>query len=505
MKPPNYTFAIDRLAALARYDILDTPPEEGFDDIVGLAAHICQTPVALISFVDEDRQWFKARIGFDECQTDLNSSVCAHALVEPDLLVIPDLQEDARSRNNPLVTGDPHIRFYAGAPLRIRQGAVLGSLCVIDTRPRPEGLSASQADALRALARQVISQLELRQAVAERDKAIDTQRRLEARRSASEAQYKVLFDRIDAGFCIIEMKFAGERAVDYRFREINPAFERHTGLVRAQDRWMREMVPTHEQHWFDVYGRVAKTGEPARFEFQAKGLEDRWFDVHAFRIDHPDEGLVGLLFNDVSKRKEGERMQTVLNHELSHRMKNTMAMVQAVASQTLKSIPDQIPVRAFADRLLALSAAHDLLLQENWTAADFRDIVDMVVGTFGDSARFDVSGPEVLLGARATLSLSLLMHELTTNALKYGSLSDARKSGGGRVTVTWRIEEVDDKPALRMQWRERGGPEVREPTRRGFGSRLLRLGLAGTGGAELRYPPDGFEAVFSSSLADLQN
>lgn len=509
MDPPNYTFDVDRLAALAKFDILDTPPEAGFDDIVSLATHICQTPVALVSFVAEDRQWFKARIGFAECQTDLNSSVCAHALIEPDLLVIADLREDVRSQSNPLVTGAPHIRFYAGAPLRTAEGVVLGSLCVIDTKPRPEGLSASQADALRTLARQVISQLELRQAVAERDKAINTQRRLDDRRRASEAQYKVLFDAIDAGFCIIEMKYAGEQAVDYRFREINPAFERHTGLVHAQGRWMREMVPTHEQHWFDVYGRVAKTGEPTRLEFQAKGLEDRWFDVHAFRIGGPDTGLVGLLFNDVSVRKEGERLQFMLNHELSHRMKNTMAMVQAVASQTLKSVPDQTPVRAFAGRVLALSVAHDLLLQQNWAAAEFKDVVDMVVCTFGDNTRFDISGPKVLLGSRSTLSLSLLVHELTTNAIKYGALSDADKpgdaSGGGRITIAWRIEEIDDQPALRMEWRERGGPQVQEPTRKGFGSRLVRMGLAGTGGAELRYQPDGFEAVFSSSLADLHN
>lgn len=123
---------------LAGYGILDTPPEEGFDDIVLIAAHICRTPVALVSLVAEDRQWFKARIGFPPCETDLNSSVCTHALNEPDLLVITDLSEDPRTRDNPLVTGAPFIRFYAGAPLRAPGGEVLGSLCVIDPVPRPE-------------------------------------------------------------------------------------------------------------------------------------------------------------------------------------------------------------------------------------------------------------------------------------------------------------------------------------------------------------------------------
>ena len=155
-----------RLAALAAYDILDTAPEKGFDDIVLLARNICEAPVALVSLVAGDRQWFKARLGFPECGTDLNASVCAHALGEPDLLVIPDLSRDARTRANPLVTGGPRIRFYAGAPLRTPEGRVLGSLCVIDLVPR-DGLTDRQAESLRALAGQIMAQMELRRALAE--------------------------------------------------------------------------------------------------------------------------------------------------------------------------------------------------------------------------------------------------------------------------------------------------------------------------------------------------
>ncbi|WP_313900740.1 PAS domain S-box protein [Methylobacterium sp. J-077] len=158
-----------RLAALDAHNILDTSPEEGFDDIVQLAAQLCQTPVALVSLVAADCQWFKANVGFPHCETDLNSSVCAHVLAEPDLLVIPDLTTDPRTEANPLVTGDPFIRFYAGAPLRTAEGQVIGSLCVIDTKPRPDRLTDAQASNLRALARQVMSQLDLKRAVIERD------------------------------------------------------------------------------------------------------------------------------------------------------------------------------------------------------------------------------------------------------------------------------------------------------------------------------------------------
>ena len=156
-----------RLAALDAYDILDTAPEKGFDDVVLLARNICDVPVALISFVAGDRQWFKARIGFPECGTNLNASVCAHALSEPDLLVVPDLAKDLRTRANPLVAAGPRIRFYAGAPLRTPDGKVLGSLCVIDVEPRPAGLTPRQAESLRALAGQVMAQMELRRALAD--------------------------------------------------------------------------------------------------------------------------------------------------------------------------------------------------------------------------------------------------------------------------------------------------------------------------------------------------
>lgn len=161
-----------RLAALAGYAILDTPAEAGFDDIVLVASHLCQTPTALVSLVDRNRQWFKARIGFNPAQTPLSQSICSHALRQDGILVIPDLTLDPRTRDNALVTGDPHVRFYAGALLETPEGQRLGTLCVLDTAPRPEGLSSGQASGLEALARQVMAQLELRRVLDQRDAAL---------------------------------------------------------------------------------------------------------------------------------------------------------------------------------------------------------------------------------------------------------------------------------------------------------------------------------------------
>ena len=149
-----------RLKVLWQYEVLDTVPEEVFDDLTELAACICEAPLALISLVDEKRQWFKSKFGTSLNETSRDISFCAHAINQTDLFIVPDAALDARFAANPLVTSDPKIRFYAGAPLITADGYALGSLCVIDKVPRD--LRPEQRQALRILARHVVSQLELR-------------------------------------------------------------------------------------------------------------------------------------------------------------------------------------------------------------------------------------------------------------------------------------------------------------------------------------------------------
>jgi len=151
---PSAPRELSRLAALLRYEILDTPEEDQFDDFTVLAARLCGTPIALISLVDERRQWFKSRVGLGVSETPREISFCTHTIAGSGIFEVADAQQDPRFADNPLVTGEPHIRFYAGAPLNTPDGYQLGTLCVIDRQPRQ--LDAEQRDTLARLSRQVM-------------------------------------------------------------------------------------------------------------------------------------------------------------------------------------------------------------------------------------------------------------------------------------------------------------------------------------------------------------
>jgi GAF domain-containing protein len=149
-----------RVSALQKYAILDSEPEQAFDDLTLLASYVCKTPIALISLIDENRQWFKAKVGISATETSRHIAFCSTAIQQADVFVVPDALQDERFRTNPLVVSEPHIRFYAGAPLINEDGYALGTLCVLDQTPRE--LAAEQRAALKALSRLVLMQMEFR-------------------------------------------------------------------------------------------------------------------------------------------------------------------------------------------------------------------------------------------------------------------------------------------------------------------------------------------------------
>jgi len=196
-----------RLRSLRTYEVLDTPREANFDELAALAAQICGTPMAAIAFVEENRLWFKAKVGLILEQTPRDIAFCAHALHSTDLLIVPDAAKDERFAANPLVTGDPHIRFYAGAPLVTPAGYNLGTLCVIDRVPRQ--LTAEQRHALEVLSRQVMTQLHLRLHAAEKTRA-------QAALQESENRFRSVFEQAAVGICVVSL--------GYRFLRVNQRF-----------------------------------------------------------------------------------------------------------------------------------------------------------------------------------------------------------------------------------------------------------------------------------------
>ena len=882
----------ERLSALDGYDILDTPAERGFDDIVSLASQICRTPVALVSFVTQDRQWFKARVGFDPCQTPLSQSVCYHALGLDDLLVIPNLTLDPRTARNTLVTGEPYLRFYAGAPLHTPEGAALGTLCVIDHQPRPEGLTSEQADALRALARQVMVQLELHRAVNNRGQALaakgraeeqmrlataaagigvwdldvttgelrwdprvrelfgvpergvvsyetsflpnlhpeDRQRTDAAVQAALDPEGPLQFDieyrvraadtgevrwlaargqgfvedgrtvrfigtvrdvtrrraalaslseteeryrlaarattdaiwhwnlatnhihwnealetayghapgaveptgdwwiahihpddraRIDAsihavidgigtawtgayrflradgshaevldrGYVIRDaagracrmigamLDLTDLRATENRLRDSERQLRLERGLLRsvfqqapvgisvtdAASMWTslvndrakamsgegagglpygydgngalrpdgstcapadyptaRTLFNGETVHAELLWHRDAITGATRRYEVSSApvrgedggllaavtilvDVEDRLqaearagrlaaiveqsgdfigiadpagrgeylnpagrrmvglpdeADIAAVRVDDffadddlpfvrgtvlprvvaggswagdfnfrhlstgdpvpvhyhqfplrgPDGAFVGFatVSRDIADRKRAEALQELLNNELSHRMKNLLAMVQAIASSTLRGATDIEAAReVLAGRLIALGKAHDILLGGAAESARLGAVVSQGVGVQEVAGRVVYEGPDIDVGAKPALALSLTLHELTTNAVKYGALSVP----GGCVTIEATVLDHPEGARLRIAWTEHGGPPVATPSRKGFGSRLIERSLTGQVGGTLSmdYAPQGLRCVVESRLSEFQS
>ncbi|MBN8813101.1 MULTISPECIES: ATP-binding protein [unclassified Sphingomonas] len=298
-----------RLQALEAYEILDTPREPAFDEVVRLAADICEAPIALVSFVGNDRLFFKAAHGVDLLGMDRDMSFCESALLQDELMLVPDASQDPRFAQTPLVAGDSHIRFYAGAQLRTAEGLPIGTLCVLDAKPR--GLDDLQRRTLEVLGHQVMHQLNLRRELKLRDE--------------SDLRYRTLFDTMGEGFCIIEFLDGPHGPMsDYVHVEANAAYALHAGIPDVVGQRLREMVSDEADDWIARYGDVLRTGNPIRFERELEAT-GRYLSLSAFRIEPPSRRQVAVLFQDVTGRRRAERDLLALNRTLEARVAEALA------------------------------------------------------------------------------------------------------------------------------------------------------------------------------------
>jgi PAS domain S-box-containing protein len=596
-----------RIEALNRYNILDTPIEADFDDLAKLAADAFDAPIAVVNLIASDRQWFKAEIGIGTRELPLEMSICYHAILGEDLLVIPDTWLDPRVEGNPLVVADGGLRFYAGALLRTPEGLPIGTICVLDRAPRPDGITPFQQLTLEVLARQVMTQLELRRALSQRredekrhrlilDSALDygiitmdlrgivtswnrgacellgwseaeicglpcstfftpedreagipdiemadaltkghgNDERWHLRKNGSRfwasGEMMVLTDDNDVpiGF----LKILRDRTAQRRALQALESSEARTRLaLEAGELGAWESTPALGQLIWDARARELlghTEDEPIDFEtsflarvhpddrehvvaniqealgpagdgttdleyrtISAVDGRERW--IHAKGAlavtNEGDERFVGTV-RDITNEKESQNQRKLLMDELEHRLKNTMSVVQAIVSQSLRNAvtPDEAR-EAIGQRLITLSHAHTVLTQTSWSAAPMRSIIEGAAQTHGpDPERLRVDGPDLQLSPKAALAFSMALNELSTNAAKYGALSNQ----AGYVELTWQTSFEDGEQWLDLRWQEYGGPPVVPPERTGFGSRLIN-GLAKDMGGQGAhdYRPEG--------------
>jgi PAS domain S-box-containing protein len=453
-------------------DALENDPE--LTAIARFAARLCDTRAAIVNLVESERQRFLGREGLAAVDADTSpASFCVHTMHSGAPMEVSDAAADRRFANNPFVTGEPYVRFYAGHPLISPEGVPLGALCVIDPAPRRGGLTALQREGLAVLAQSVMRRL------GSRREALETARELDRR----ESHVRALADSIPA----IAWTADGAGKFDYFNRQL----VEFTGDSSPEDG--RAVHPDDFPRATARWHECLESGEIYEIEHRIRRHdgEYRWMMARAVPVNGPDGRPVRWFGTavDVHDAHVLSESRDLLARELSHRIKNIFAVVASLISLSMRKRPE---FREFGEELIdtirALGRAHDYVRPAGGERrASLHGMLDDLFGPYriGGAARVSVHGDDARIAARAATPLALVFHELATNSAKYGAL--ASEDG----TIDLAIADRGDTMLLR--WVERGvpGPQREQPA--GFGSKLVEMSVTGQlgGSWQRRFEPDG--------------
>lgn len=450
---------LERLDSYAPDSLVDDPELVA---ITQFAAKLAGTPTALVTLVEASRQRFLAREGLEAIETPRSQSFCQHAMVMDVVMEVTDARDDSRFADNPLVTGAPHIRFYAGAPLVGEEGEPLGALCVLSPEPRREGLTDFQREGLTVLASAVMRRL--------RD------RRGHLARLRSEARFEALGDAMPQ----MAWSTPADGMVDY----FNLRWEEFTGVPAERHHgagWLEVVHPDDRKAAVAAWHGAVADGSPYEVEYRVLRADGEWRWTLARGLPVRDsQGVIERWFGtntDIHERRTDSETRELLTRELSHRIKNIFTLVAGLLHLEAKSNPElSKTVGTVSGRIDALARAHDHVRPDRVERGETTHLISLLGDLFAPydlsgENRVRVHGDDLAIAEEAVSPLALLFHELATNAAKYGALSDP----GGTIDLT--IAVVDGTTCF--DWREQGGPEADEsrhaPT--GFGNTLIVIAV----------------------------
>ena len=485
----------ERARVVAPYDVAGATARRDMADLADFAAELFDAPLATVTVMDDEYQHFLSAHGVDLPGSPRDLSFCTHFMNERGVSVVTDASADPRFAANPYVTGDFHLRFYAGAPLVTPDGQTLGSVCVYDQSPR-EGLTEVQRHGLAILAKAAMGRLDDRRIEREREEA---RAAVTARLAESENRFRTLADAMP--------QMVWSTRPDGHHDYYNARWYEFTGVPEGStdgEGWNGMFHPDDQERAWARWRHSLETGEPYAVEYRLRRHDGqyRWVLGRALSLRGKD-GRVSRWFGtctDIHEQKLASEEREVVAQELSHRIKNIFAVISGLITLAARKRPAMADAAAdLRERITALGRAHDFVRPHS--AQSRRDIAPdslrgLLAELFAPYGRVRVEGDDLPIDDRSATPLALLFHELATNATKYGALSVE----GGEVAV----QVTRENERATICWTERGGPPVRAPEgETGFGTQLVELSAVRQLGGELRrdWRPEGLVVMLDVPLS----